>query len=106
MLIDSNTVMEAEQVSPARAKTMVRAASEEQWPGISSRYQLIVVAALRSKQLLHGARPRIDANPQKRRNTSIALEEVKRGLVPFTTTIKDQPGEDVDGNGLKREKSQ
>jgi DNA-directed RNA polymerase omega subunit len=56
----------------------------EQWPGIDSRYRLIVVAALRSKQLLRGATPRIDADPLKRRNTSIALEEAKRGLVPFT----------------------
>src|SRR3954452_22263913 len=69
--------------------------TEDQWPGIDSRYRLIVVAALRSKQLLRGAPPRIDADPLKRRNTSIALEEVKRGLVPFTifsTDPKDQDG--------------
>jgi DNA-directed RNA polymerase omega subunit len=102
MLIDPNTTTDAQQLSPARAKTMIRAASEEQWPGISSRYQLIVVAALRSKQLLHGARPRIEADPRKRRNMSIALEEVKRGLVPFTTTNKDQTSEGVDGSGLRR----
>ena len=58
----------------------------EQWPGIDSRYRLIVVAALRSKQLQRGSVPRIDADPLKRRNTSIALEEVKQGLVPFTIT--------------------
>ena len=34
----------------------------DQWPGIDSRYRLIVVAALRSKQLLRGARPRIAAD--------------------------------------------
>lgn len=64
--------------------------NEEQWPGIDSRYRLIVVAALRSKQLLRGARPRIDSDPLRRRNTSIALEEAKRGLVPFTITTEDQ----------------
>ncbi len=53
-------------------------------PGIDSRYRLIVVAALRSKQLVRGALPRIVADPLKRRNTSIALEEVKQGLVEFT----------------------
>jgi DNA-directed RNA polymerase omega subunit len=63
--------------------------NEDQWPGIDSRYRLIVVAALRSKQLLRGAPPRIDADPLKRRNTSIALEEVKRGLVPFTIFSTD-----------------
>lgn len=65
----------------------------EQWPGIDSRYRLIVVAALRSKQLLRGASPRIAADPLKRRNTSIALEEVKQGLVPFRITDKDQEDE-------------
>lgn len=66
------------------------ATNEEQWPGIDSRYRLIVVAALRSKQLLRGASPRITADPLKRRNTSIALEEVKQGLVPFRLTEKDE----------------
>jgi DNA-directed RNA polymerase omega subunit len=56
----------------------------EQWPGINSRYQLIIVAGLRSKQLVRGSLPRIEADPRKRRNTSIALEEVKRGLVSFS----------------------
>lgn len=70
--------------------------NEEQWPGIDSRYRLIVVAALRSKQLLRGARPRIDADPLKRRNTSIALEEAKRGLVPFTLTTEDQKSDGQD----------
>ena len=64
-------------------------ASEEQWPGIDSRYRLIVVAALRSKQLVRGAHPRIVADSLKRRNTSIALEEVKQGLVAFSLTDKD-----------------
>lgn len=72
-------------------------ASEEQWPGIDSRYRLIVVAALRSKQLLRGAHPRIAADPLKRRNTSIALEEVKQGLIHFRITGTDQEN-NGDGN--------
>lgn len=75
---------------------------EEQWPGIDSRYRLIVVAALRSKQLQRGAMPRIVADPLKRRNTSIALEEVKQGLVPFTAADEDKnanvPGIEVEGS--------
>lgn len=59
-------------------------ASGEQWPGIDSRYRLIVVAAQRSKQLQRGSTPRIEADSRRHRNTSIALEEVKQGLVPFT----------------------
>ncbi|HET6862469.1 MAG TPA: DNA-directed RNA polymerase subunit omega [Pyrinomonadaceae bacterium] len=57
--------------------------SEKDWLGVMSRFQLVILASLRSKQLLKGAHPRIAADPRKRRNTSIALEELKRGLVPF-----------------------
>src|SRR5688572_11062975 len=54
-----------------------------QWPGIVSRFQLVILAAHRNKQLLRGAQPRIAADRLKRRNTSIALEELKRGLILF-----------------------
>ena len=54
-----------------------------EWPGIVSRFQLVILASHRSKQLLRGAQPRIGADRLKRRNTSIALEELKRGLIPF-----------------------
>lgn len=70
--------------------------NEEEWPGVDSRYRLIVVAALRAKQLLRGSLPRIEVDTRRRRNTSIALEEVKRGLVPFTITAVEQK---VNGNG-------
>jgi DNA-directed RNA polymerase omega subunit len=62
--------------------------AEEEWAGIDSKFRLIVVAALRSKQLQRGAHPRIEADSRRHRNTSIALEEVKRGLVPFSITPK------------------
>ena len=61
------------------------ATNGQQWPRIDSHFRLIVVAALRSKQLLNGSPARIESDPVRRRNTSIALEEVKRGLVHFTT---------------------
>lgn len=54
-----------------------------EWPGIVSRFQLVILAAHRNKQLLLGAQPRIAADRLKRRNTSIALEELKRGLILF-----------------------
>jgi DNA-directed RNA polymerase omega subunit len=66
--------------------------NEETWPGIDSKFRLIVVAALRSKQLVGGSVPRIEVDLRRHKNTSIALEEVKRGLVPFTTTDKQQMG--------------
>jgi DNA-directed RNA polymerase omega subunit len=53
-------------------------------PKIDSIFRLIVVAGLRSRQLVRGSQPRIVADPLKKRNTSIALEEVRQGLVSFT----------------------
>ena len=57
--------------------------TRSEWPGIVSRFQLVILATHRSKQLLQGAQPRIVADRLKRRNTSIALEELRRGLIPF-----------------------
>lgn len=54
------------------------------WPGIVSRFQLVLLAGHRSKQLYKGAQPRIPTDPLKKRNTSIALEELRRGLVTFS----------------------
>lgn len=53
-------------------------------PEIDSKYRLIILAAKRSKQLQRGARPRIDIDTLKHKNTRIALEEVIRGRVNFT----------------------
>ena len=52
---------------------------------MDSDFRLVIVAALRTKQLLHGATARIAPNPLRRKNTSVALEEIKRGLVHFST---------------------
>jgi DNA-directed RNA polymerase omega subunit len=71
------------------SKALTGVANEGTWPGIDSRFRLIIVAGLRAKQLLHGSKPRIETNKARRRNTSIALEEVKRGLVPFTKVNGD-----------------
>jgi len=78
--------------------------SVDEWPGIDSRFRLIVVASLRTKQLLHGARPRIEADPLKRRNTSIALEEVRQGLISFVNNTKDVK-ENGDGSSAEQNKS-
>jgi DNA-directed RNA polymerase subunit omega len=67
----------------------VNAEHDERWPGVDSRFRLVMVAAQRSKQLQRGARPRIEADPMRRRNTSIALEEVKLGLVSFVNNTKE-----------------
>jgi DNA-directed RNA polymerase omega subunit len=71
------------------SKPLTGVANEGTWPGIDSRFRLIIVAGLRAKQLLHGSKPRIETNKARRRNTSIAVEEVKRGLVRFTRVNSD-----------------
>ncbi len=65
--------------------------------GVDSMYQLIIVAAQRNKQLVRGATPRIPSGPRVHRNTSIAIEETRQGLVPFTTDgAKEQDGKSAD----------
>jgi DNA-directed RNA polymerase omega subunit len=55
-----------------------------------SRFREVVVAGLRARQLLRGSKPRIEADPKKRKNTSIAMEEVRRGLITFTQLALSQ----------------
>ena len=59
-------------------------------PEIDSKYRLIILAAKRSKQLQRGARPRIDIDTIKHKNTRIALEEVMQGRVNFNKTGEDE----------------
>lgn len=61
---------------------------------VDSIYRLIILAGLRSKQLLRGSTPRIKADPLRRKNTSIALEELRQGLVSFTIDRKAAVVED------------
>lgn len=49
-----------------------------------SRFRVVVVAAVRVKQLRQGSKPRIEYDNKKLKDTSIALEEVRRGLISFT----------------------
>ncbi len=54
-------------------------------PPIQSRFLFVDVAALRAKQLRRGARLRIlsDEGPLPRKAERLAMEEVRRGLVPY-----------------------
>lgn len=58
---------------------------EKHWPGVDSKFRLVILASLRNKQLLQGARSRLAETKLKHRSTRIAVEEVKQGLVAFTT---------------------
>lgn len=62
---------------------------EQVWPGVDSKFRLVILAALRNKQLMRGARSRLVADEVKHRNTRIAVEEIKQGLVAFTVFTED-----------------
>ena len=59
-------------------------------PGEISRFREVVVAGLRAKQLLRGSKPRIEPHPDKHKYTTIAVEEVRRGLISFTQLALSQ----------------
>lgn len=50
---------------------------------IDSKYRLIILAAQRSKQLVRGARPRVEMDMQRHKPTRIALEELSTGKVSY-----------------------
>ena len=58
-------------------------------PVMDSKYRMIIVAALRSKQIQRGARPRVEMDTQRHKPTRVALEEVQRGMINFTITTKE-----------------
>ena len=74
----------------AETKTEVTDGAENQAPELDSKYRMIIVAAQRSKQLQRGARPKVEMDSQRHKPTRIALEEVQRGRIPFTTTTDSE----------------
>ena len=54
-----------------------------------STYRFIIVAAKRARQLQNGQRSVLPASNKK--PTVLAMEEVRRGLVPFTDLNEEAP---------------
>ena len=67
----------------------LRNENSDEFNNSNSVFQEIIFAFHRQKQLNQGARPRIAADSAKRKNTSIAIEEVKQGLITFKN-IKEE----------------
>jgi len=65
-----------------------------------SQFAYVVVTARRARQLMMGGRPLVD-NPQARKNTRIAEEELRRGLLEYETFDVDE-AEDRDKDGKRR----
>jgi len=73
-----------------RSKRLSPTPARPQRSGMDSDFRLVIVAALRTKQLLHGAAARIAPDPRRRKNTSVALEEIKQGLVHFSNQSPEE----------------
>jgi DNA-directed RNA polymerase omega subunit len=54
-----------------------------QAPPIHSRFLFINVAAMRAKQLRRGAKPRIEVSIGCEKAEALAMEEIRRGLIPW-----------------------
>ena len=65
----------------------------ESGPRERSRFREVVLAGLRAKQLLRGSKPRIELHPDNHKNTTIAVEEVRQGLISFTQLALSQAHE-------------
>jgi DNA-directed RNA polymerase subunit K/omega len=75
---DTNELVDQEQAPLVPAEPM---------PPIESRFLFVDVAALRAKQLRRGARLRFEAEPGApvmKKPERMAMEEVRRGLVPYS----------------------
>ncbi len=55
----------------------------------ASTYRFIIVAAKRARQLQGGQRSVLPATNKK--HTTMAMEEVRRGLVPYVDLTKEEP---------------
>jgi DNA-directed RNA polymerase subunit omega len=55
----------------------------------SSTYRFIIVAAKRARQLQSGQRSVLPATNKK--PTVLSMEEVRRGLVPYTDLTREEP---------------
>lgn len=73
----------AKKAEAIKPEEIIEANEEIQREPIDSKYRMIIIAAQRSKQLQRGARPRVDEEAQKHKNTRIAVMEVQQGKVGF-----------------------
>ena len=73
----------AKKTEVIKLEETTEAVEEIQNEPIDSKYRMIIIAAQRSKQLQRGARPRIDNETLKHKNTRVAVMEVQQGKVGF-----------------------
>jgi DNA-directed RNA polymerase subunit omega len=68
---------------------MARITSQRAVEAIGNRYELVLVASQRTKELANGSRPKID--DIKHSNTIIALKEIEQGKYTYKDYISKLP---------------
>ena len=66
-----------------------------------SQFAYVVVAARRARQLMMGGRPMVD-NPQARKTTRIAEEELQKGLLEYDASDLINESQLLDKDGKRR----
>ncbi|MFY9530299.1 MAG: DNA-directed RNA polymerase subunit omega [Candidatus Acidiferrales bacterium] len=64
-----------------------------------SQFAYVVVVARRARQLMIGGRPMVD-NPRAHKNTRVAEEELRKGLLEYE--VPDLPEESDDREGKRK----
>lgn len=64
---------------------------------VDSKFRFVLVTSGRAEQLMRGARPKIDA--VNRKSTSVAMDEVRQGLVDWDYGPPPAPPEEVAAEG-------
>jgi DNA-directed RNA polymerase subunit omega len=67
--------------------------------GFDSNYRFIIVAAKRARQLQNGSRPQV--NMETRKETKVAMEEIKAGKVEWTIPEKGKSAMEVATEALQ-----
>jgi len=85
VVMDEVTVQLGESTEPQETTNLPLMPTEPA-PPIGSRFLFVDVAALRAKQLRRGAQARFETEPihAPLKPERVAMEEVRRGLVPYT----------------------
>lgn len=63
---------------------------------LDSAYRLVILAAKRSKELQRGAPVRVESPARK--STTLAIQEVKRGMVDFDILTERADGSPIEPN--------
>lgn len=63
---------------------MARVTVEDCLKNVKNRFELVIIAAKRARQLMHGKEPRVEWDNDK--STVVALREIAAGYVNFTAT--------------------